>query len=145
MQYVRVKTDGKAETTGRLMYAMVEKYYRDMVPYAHYGLLEIFDLIRAVPFREDSPYEEVLMRPRYTMSLMGHGGDCDDFAIALASWARLRGIPYKFIAVRRNDKNLLHHVAVLLYINGKWLPFDATYNFNSPGRWRETYAQYKIL
>lgn len=145
MQYMRVKTDGTAQTTGKLMYAMVNRYYTDMVPYAHLGILEIFDLLRSIPFRFDAENEEVLMRPRYTMLMQGHGGDCDDFAIALASWAKLNGIPYKFIAVRRADKNMLHHVAVLLYINGEWYPFDATYNFNSPGRWRETYAQYEIL
>lgn len=145
MQISIQKTDGKAETTIYLMYEMVNRYYMDMVPYVHLGLLEIYDLIRSIPFREDMPGYEVLMRPAYTMNMQGAGGDCDDFSIALASWAKLKNIPFKFVAVRRPDKNTLHHVGVLLYINGMWLPYDATYTINSPGRWREIYAEKLVI
>lgn len=145
MQYSNVQTDGSARATGKLMRDMVNAYYLDMAPYAHLGLLEIFDVIRSIPFRDDPPWAETLQRPYYTMTETGAGGDCDDKAIALASWAKLKGIPWRFVAVRRHDKKLLHHVALELYILNNWVPFDATYNFNPPGRWREHYSEYQII
>jgi hypothetical protein len=95
LQVTRVKTNGRVKQTGPLMHKMVDLYYRDMLPWAHYSLMEIFDYIKCIPFREDPPTEETLMRPIYTMTSQGWGGDCDDKSIALASWAKLNKIPYK--------------------------------------------------
>lgn len=135
------KTNGKAAQTGPLMHYMVNTYFRDMAPYASLSLPEIFDLIKNLPYRPDPLDCETLMRPRYTMNMQGSGGDCDDKSIALASWAVLNGIPYRFLAVRRRDRKTLHHVFPQLYINGKWLSTDATYSFNALGRERESYIE----
>lgn len=140
-----VETDGLAISTGPLMRDMVERYYQDMLPWAHYSLLDIYNIIKNLPYRPDPPEEETLMRPSYTMSMQGWGGDCDDKSIALASYAKLRGIPYRFLAVRRFGKDQLHHVYPELYIKGEWIPFDPTYNFNTPGRVREVYAESVII
>lgn len=63
--------------------------------------------------------------------------NCDDKAIALASYARLFNIPYRFIAIRRHGRKNLHHVAVELYTNNAWLFCDPTYSFNTIGRKRD--------
>ena len=63
--------------------------------------------------------------------------NCDDKSIALAAYARLYSIPYRFVAIRRPGRKNLHHVATELYINGKWLFADPTYRFNTLGRTRE--------
>lgn len=139
------KTDGLAASTGPLMHEMVRKYHNDMLPYASLSLPEVFDLIKSIPFRPDPPDVEVLMRPSYTMSMTGPGGDCDDKSIALASYAYLLNIPYRFVAVRRADKKELHHVYTELYINNKWIHADPTYSFNTLGRKREGYAEYQII
>jgi len=141
LQVERVKTNGSAIETMRLMHCMVDRYYLDMAPYAHYSLLQIYNTIKAIPFREDPPEEETLQRPIYTMQQRGTGGDCDDKAIVLASWARLHNIPFRFVAVRRPDKEQLHHVFPELYIMDRWLHCDPTYAFNVLGREREAYAE----
>lgn len=140
-----VYTDGTAQTTGRLMHQMVDAYHMDMVPYAHLPFSQVFALIKNLPFRDDPPMNETLMRPAYTMTMRGTGGDCDDKSIALASYCRLVGLPYRFVAVRRADQKLLHHVFLEVYINGKWIHADPTYRFNTLGREREPYAEYVVI
>lgn len=145
MKITSVQTNGTALETGVYMHQMVRKYYHDMLPWAGLSLQEIYDVISNIPFRPDPETEEVIMRPRYTMSMRGYGGDCDDFAIALASWAYLNGIPYRFVAVRKPDRNVLHHVYPELYINNRWVTADATYNINTLGYQREHYVEHVIL
>lgn len=140
-----VRTDGQARSTGPYMHRMVDQYYMDMAPYASLSLLEIFEVIKSLPYRPDPADAETLMRPRYTMAMQGFGGDCDDKAIALASWARLNRIPYRFVASRRYDRKALHHVYTELCIYGKWTPYDCTYSINQPGVHREKYAEKVIL
>jgi len=133
----KYKTDGSAKTTGKLMYQVVDLYYKDMAPYASLSLIEIFDRIKNLPYRPDPVNIETLMRPAYTMTNRGSGGDCDCKALALASYAKLHGIPYRFIAIRRPGRNNLHHVALELYVSNRWLFADPTYSFNVLGRKRE--------
>lgn len=137
MDIKKIRTNGKAQETGRIMRAVVDRYYLDMAPYASLSLMEIFDKIKKLPYRPDPPNVETLMRPRYTMTMRGYGGDCDCKALALASYAKLNRIPYRFIAIRRHGRKSLHHVATELYVNGKWLFLDPTYNFNTFGLKRE--------
>jgi len=139
------QTDGKAKTTGQIMKRVVLQYYKDMVPYAHLSLWEVFDIVKALPFRPDPQEVETLMRPLYTMTMSGTGGDCDDKAIALASYCELTGIPWRFVAVRRADQEMLHHVFVECYISNRWIHADPTYRFNTLGREREQYAEYVII
>ena len=133
------------------MRAMVEKHYLDMAPYASLSLQEVFDVIKSLPFRPDPDEAEVLMRPLYTMSMQGCGGDCDDKSIALASYCRLLNIPYQFVAVRAQGKKVLHHVYLRCYIKnaympqGMWIIADPTYRFNLLGRERMRYADHVII
>jgi len=145
MQYHNTTTDGSAETTGRYMYQMVDKYYLDMLPLAHLNILDIFDFIKNLPYNNDDLSSEVLCRPALLLTGTAISGDCDDKAIALASWAKIRGIPYRFITVRSFDQQTLHHVYPQLYINSAWMTFDPTYNFNPYGRDRKPYADYVVL
>lgn len=260
MKIYHIRTDGKAQSTGAVMRSMVEKYYLDMAPYASLSVIQVFNLIKNLPYRPDPVDIETLMRPKYTMTMKGYGGDClsedtrlltpdgymciskvkvndvimgkkgwtkivtvldkgilpalkvflsnggeftatdnhrcilvdesevfvkdlkagdslfqprlyrkqivkvvkienvgvrhvydietgdhgiylpdadvavhncDCKALALASWARLNKISYQFIAIRRPGRPVLHHVAVELFMQGQWIFFDPTYNFNS--------------
>lgn len=145
MDFIYTNTDGSAQTTGRFMYQMVDTYHNDMVQFAAYTLLEIYDFIKNIPYTPDSETAEVLIRPALLLAGIPGAGDCDDKAIALASWAHLRGIAYRFISVRAYDKKQLHHVFPELYINGAWLTCDATYNFNCIGRDRTPFCEYVVL
>lgn len=135
-------TTGDPRETGTLMHHMVDAYWRDMVPYAHLSFRQVFDRIKRIPFRPDPANIETLQRPLYTMRGTGLGGDCDDKAIALASWCRATGYPYRFVAVRRADRDHLHHVYCEVQIGGTWIHADPTYQFNTEGRPREQYAEY---
>jgi len=145
VQVSTVYTNGMAVNTGPYMHHMVERYWRDMLPWAHLTLDEIFSLIKSIPFRPDPEDEETLMRPAYTMARMGWGGDCDDKCIALAAWARINRIPYRFVAVRRPDMPTLHHVVCDLFVRGKWIHADPTYSFNTLGREREKYVEHTVI
>lgn len=137
MKVYKIVTDGAAKTTGAIMKKVVETFYKDMLPFAHLSLLQVFDIIKRLPYRPDPLTTETLMRPCHTMQMRGTGGDCDDKAIALAAYARLFNIPYRFIAIRRANRKNLHHVAVELYTNNRWLFCDPTYSFNTIGRKRD--------
>lgn len=146
-----IPTDGSAKATGRLMHRMVCMYHDDMLPYIHYSLPEIFSIIASIPYRPDPP-DETIQRPFYTMARLGSGGDCDDKAIALASWALLTTppdpytrIPYRFIAARNPGRESLHHVYTEIYTEGRYIPADCTYNFNALGRDRVKYAEKRII
>lgn len=129
-----------ARQTGRFMRRLVDSYYGDMAPWASYSLYEIYNHIKNIPFRADPENIEFLQRPYYTMRSLGAGGDCDDKAICLASWAVLNNIPYRFVGVGKRkpgqkpwSKILLTHVYPELYINNNWIIADVTYAFNVLG------------
>ena len=119
------------------MYEVVDRYYKDMAPYASWSVIDVFNLIKSLPYRPDPPECETLMRPSHTLAMRGYGGDCDCKAIALCSWARLQSLPYRFIAIRRPGRKNLHHVATEIYLRNQWIFFDPTYSFNTFGRKRE--------
>jgi transglutaminase-like putative cysteine protease len=145
MIVAHTQTDGSALTTGQLMHGMVNAYYRDMLPFVHMGLSEVYEMIKNIPFKPDPEDAETLQRPLYTLQQNGYGGDCDDKAIAMASWAKAAGLPYRFVAVRRADHEDLHHVFTEIYTANNWVRCDCTYPFNSLGREREAYAEYVII
>lgn len=146
-----IRTGGSATETGRAMHYMVGRFHTDMIPYIHYSLYEIFSIIAHIPYAPD-PKDETLQRPFYTMHQLGSGGDCDDKAIALASWACLvlspdpvTRIPYRFIAARAKGRPSMHHVYTDIFCDGKYIHADATYNFNCLGCPRVKYAETRII
>lgn len=141
-----------ARHTGTIMHQMVSKYYTDMAPWADLDVLSMFETIAKIPYHADPPNIEVLKRPYYTMKQIGPGGDCDDKAIAFASWAVLNSIPYRFIGAGRKkpghklfQRILLTHVFPQVYIFGKWITVDATYPFNIIGSNLGGYDRVEIL
>lgn len=140
-----VHTSGKAIETGPFMYLMAKRYKNDMLPYCHLTPLQIYDIIKKIPFRPDPLDVETLMRPYYTMNSMGYGGDCDDKSIAYAAYCELNKIPYYFVAVRKANRHDLHHVMLKIYLSGAWYTVDPTYSFNTFGRERERYAEHVRL
>jgi transglutaminase-like putative cysteine protease len=140
-----VQTNGTAQETGAYMRAMTERYKNDMLPYVHLPLIEVYNAIKSLPYRPDPVDREYLQRPSITMTRSGPGGDCDDKSIALAAYASLLAIPYRFVALRRAGRNTLHHVITQLYLNNSWISFDPTYSFNAYGRERGTYAERQVI
>lgn len=138
-----------AKQTGKFMHLMVNEFYRDMAPYASLSYPDFFDLMKSLPFNPDPHHIELLKRPMYTMKRIGPGGDCDDKSIAIGSWAKISGIPYRFVGVgmqtHKKKKILLSHVFPELYIGGNWISFDATYGFNLLGKTLVEYDKRTLL
>lgn len=123
------------------MKALVKMYARDMAPYATMSLLQMFDMVKMIPYIPDPKGVETLHRPLFTMKQWypETGQDCDDKAIAIAAWAELNGIPWDFEIVARGQK--YHHVRAMMQINGKWWTVDPTYPRNSIFRDAHTYGK----
>ena len=137
-----VQTDGSAQATGALMRRMVDTYWRDMLPLAHMSPVEVFNIVKSIPFHADPPEVETLQRPLFTMNGTGMGGDCDDKCIAFASYCKAVGVPWQFFAVRKKNEPRLHHVLCRIYLNRRWVHADPTYAVNLLGRERDAYAEY---
>lgn len=133
------------QQTSTEMYRLASAWAEDMAPYASCSLIEIFNLLKSLPFNPDPEDTEFLQRPWYTLNQVGEGGDCDDKAICAGAWATLNGIPFRFVAVSKSKSEDLHHVYTEMYINGTWEAFDPTYAFNVLGRPMDAYPQRVIL
>lgn len=141
MRVIEQPLTGGPKQTGKLMHWMANAYQEDLVPYTHLCPSEMFNIIKTIPYGYDPHGIEVINRPRHTLNGETPWSDCDDKAIIAAAYALKKGIPYKFKAIGRRDPRLkwwqktgLQHVYPILYLNGRWTPFDATYEFNTIGR-----------
>lgn len=119
--------------TGKLMYALVNRYSGDIGEWASKPLEEFFTHVKKIPYRKDPPGVEYLMRPAGLLNQWGRGQDCDDRAIALASWAKENQLPYRFVATGKWENKPVHHVYPEILISGKWIVADATYPENVLG------------
>jgi transglutaminase-like putative cysteine protease len=133
MQLLIGKAKRGVYTTGRLMRRIAISFASDVVPYLTLSPLQFYERVRDIPYREDPNQLEFLQRPAITLSGRGPGGDCDDKAIALASYYFLNGVRFRFVAGSRKVNGPLHHVWVRVYIEGRWSNLDATYAWNSMG------------
>lgn len=134
---------GSASDTMRLMCRMVGKYRNDVIAYLHLTPLEFFHVVASLPWMPDNwngKLAEVLKRPYYTLNTMWAGGDCDDKAIAMASYFALKGIPWRFVCVGNKAGAPPSHVFTEADFGDGWTPMDATYPDNQPGiRMRPAY------
>lgn len=131
--------------TASNMYRIAYAWKDDMAPYASLNLQELFDLLKNIPFNADPNETELLQRPFYTLNQLGKGGDCDDKAICVGAWCHLNHFPFRFLAVAMAPATELHHVLTEIQVNGRWMEFDPTYNFNVMGRPLSAYTKRLLL
>lgn len=125
--------------TGDLMRTLSVKYCNDVAPLCHLSLIQFFDRIKKIPYKEDPKKQEFLQRPYYTLTQRGKGGDCDDKAICMGAYLAIAKIPFRFVACGKEEGGRLHHViteALLENNNGShtWVHLDATYSYNVIGK-----------
>jgi transglutaminase-like putative cysteine protease len=129
---------GTPQNTANKMREIVQKFKNDMVIYSNLSFSEMFELIKKIPYNQDPDGIEFLKRPYYTMNRHGPGGDCDDKAIALASYCELNKIPWKIVATGRKNPNYpnipLTHVFLVVYLGNQWVIADPTYSCNVIGK-----------
>ncbi len=127
------------------MYRIAHAWKDDMGAYASLSLIELFDLLKNIPFNADPHDTELLQRPFYTLNQLGRGGDCDDKAIATGAWCHLNNLPFRFLAVSMQSDGVLHHVLTEIFYRGRWIEFDPTYSFNVLGRPLKAYTKRLLL
>jgi hypothetical protein len=125
--------------TGKLMRELSVRYANDVSMFAHLSIIEFYDMVKNIPYKEDPKKVEFLQRPYYTLNQRGKGGDCDDKCIVMGAYLALAGIPFRFVAYGKKADGRLHHVIVEALITndnntqGKWVHLDPTYSYNTIG------------
>lgn len=126
------------DQTAAEMYRLVDQYAGDLdefnvngTPLSQTALPTFYDAIRAVPYRKDTTGVEVVTRPYVLLTAPMAGWDCKKKAIAIASWLKLHGTRYRFVATSRRPDGEIHHVFTQGWIDGEWVDIDPTYPRNN--------------
>lgn len=123
--------------TGNEMYRIVEKYHDDLKnimvvyrskrkPFSDLTITDAFDVIKMIPYKQDSPPIELLSRPKY-IGQNSTGADCKKKSILMGSYLKVNNLPYRFVAVSTMPDRKFHHVFTQTNIDGSWLNLDPTY------------------
>lgn len=113
------------------MERIVKSYHRDIEPLNTMNILDFFNFVRAIPYKEDFN-DEILDRPRNLLKPeIWEGLDCKKKSILMASYLHNRGLKWSFIAVSEAIGRPIHHVYCLLKYGNKFFPLDATYENSS--------------
>jgi hypothetical protein len=100
---------------------------------------ELFEFVRKIPFLPEKV--ETLKAPSVTIA---DGGDCDDKTIVVCAWALARKCPCRItLAGVKEEPGRYHHVFPELFINGAWIPYDATYSYCIIGKTLPSYNVFK--
>lgn len=129
---------------GTEMYRIANTHANDLGKLGVYSLEQIFDYVKAKPYFREPGNFQLLVRPKWVMVGLSPVVACANKAILLGSWAKLHRIPYRFVAVSPVRFRSLSHVFAEFYLNGKWVPMDATYNWGSIGH-SVDYPHRKVL
>ena len=131
------------DQTGKAMNRLIDQYSNDLrevmirrngkiVPLTSLNIMEFFDLIRRIPYRQDIKPIEVISRPNGILKNSFLGMDCKKKAILIASYFKNRQIPCRLIASSKKKNRRIHHVFPQIELAGKWLNVDATYSHYKP-------------
>jgi transglutaminase-like putative cysteine protease len=146
MKISKVALTGGVQQTGKVMHRLVNEYFLDMAMYGSEPATAVFRLLADIPFVADPEGHELVQRPKFTLQF---GGDCDDKAVAMAAYLKLRGITYRFRAVGvkipGKRKIPLTHVWTEGIINNRWVVLDCTYAHNVYGQQTVRYDKFEIL
>lgn len=113
--------------TGKNMVRLVKMYNSDVSEYDAMKFPDFFKMVSNLPYIADPKGTEWIQRPKFTLSNQSRYRDCDDKAILIASKLYRMGIPFRFVASSKLPSKQLHHVWVMILLNGKQYVIDATY------------------
>jgi hypothetical protein len=111
------------------MVRIVRAHAGDVAALAVQPLEDVFRLVADAAYTRE-PFEwraQILARPALTASKRVPVVACANKSIILASWAHLRRIPWRLVAVGNKAGHPPHHVFPELWIGGTWRAVDATY------------------
>lgn len=124
------------QMTGDVMYAICNQYKNDLkrIVIRNRGMLrrlsdfpltDYYAFCRAIPYKIDTKPIEVVGRPSRLVQLPKL--DCKKKAVMIGSYASLKKIPFRFVAVSSRADRRIHHVFPELQMAGRWISYDATY------------------
>jgi hypothetical protein len=135
--------------TSRAIKALVEKYADDLrgvyveeggkkIPVSRLSIVDYFDVVRLIPYRKDTKPIEIISRPHHILKYRGLGMDCKKKSILMASFFKLRNIPFRFIGSSRRPDKKIHHIFTQAKVNpdgtrsNKFVNYDSTYKHYRP-------------
>lgn len=136
------------------MYRIIEQFSDDLdhiriiyngnneTPFSRLSLLEAFDVIRSIPYKQDTAPVEVVSRPAFITNETG--ADCKKKSILMGSYLKKNGIPFRLVAVSTMPDKRVHHVFTQGFINGEWKNLDPTYSNAVPFK-SKTVTRYEVL
>ena len=150
----RVPLKNKSQTAVG-MKKLINKYYNDLknyvvnvrgkrVPVENLTIEEFHNVVRNIPYRQDTKPKEVIARPRHLLNHRKLGLDCKKKGVLMAAFFKLKGIPYRLIGSSSNPNRRIHHVFPQAFLNGEWCNMDATYNYYRPYE-KKRVTKYEIL
>jgi len=149
------------DQTGDRMYELIERFSGDLdivrvrqrgrtLPLSSLDLPAFYNMVRTIPYRQDSKPIEVISRPYHILRHRGLGMDCKKKAILLGSYLKRQGIPYRLVASSRRPDKRFHHVFPQGFLSlcgatsPEWVNLDATYRHNRMGE-RKTASAAEVL
>jgi len=115
--------------TVQQMYRLADQYRGDVDNYNLNNVYDIFRFTQDIPYVRDidsTGHLEALKRP----SIGVQEGDCDDKTIFAAAALSKINIPYRIVTTSYRPDKEMQHAYLEILLNGRWLPFDATFKSN---------------
>jgi hypothetical protein len=103
----------------------VEQFHDDLSSWRDLTVSEVWRRVGSIPYRMDTEVDaegEIVGRPSKILKFAAL--DCKKKSILIASWAQVRGIPWRFVAVDYGGG--WSHVYTEVNAAGCWLAMDCT-------------------
>jgi hypothetical protein len=97
-------------------------------------LLDYYDFVRSMPYRQDVEPIEVVARPQIIVErfLSGIGRDCKKASVMLGSYFTKKRIRWRLVTMSSRPDRQMHHIFPQIFLEGEWGNMDATYSYMRP-------------
>lgn len=130
MGTLAITSVGESYEIAEEMKNVIEKYFLDTVKYRNLSISEFFNMVKYIPYVVEFGNYQLLQRPSAILNGNNAFVACANKAIAMASFLKLKGIPYKIKMVSDRDDLVFCHVFCIGFLD-KWVSFDCTYPENT--------------
>lgn len=114
--------------TGRKIYKCASKW-EDLGDFVDSPLLNWFNYLRRIPYKEDPETVELVARPKYLLDPYYFTAlDCKKKAVLSGAWLEGNEVIWRLIACSERPDKSIHHVFTQARIDGVWRNIDPTYS-----------------
>lgn len=128
----------KAQTASEIK-RLIDNYYSDLYTInsrgssvASLSLVDFFNLVKQIPYKKDTSPVEVIGRPKIIAGMIQNGIDCKKKSVLCGSYAKCNAIDFRAVGSSKRKDKRIHHIYIEIKIKGKYVPYDATYDFYKP-------------